>query len=103
MVDAAYVKVMGKAPEWPDIHWGYSEAVIHDGSIGVTFLPTEKYNPDHAIVAVHPKSRENEDYTREIVRHELIHTAIGDDPIPHHGSRFKELARAAGLPEKYTD
>lgn len=102
VITSAHQDLFDSEPKWTPMSLGFSRIPLSPGSIGVSIPPTDE--ADYTIVAVHPKARKKWSYAKEVVRHELIHTALGSTCDAHaHGERFQALATAAGLPEEYHD
>jgi hypothetical protein len=61
---------------------------------------------DWGILVISPKSCEKGlAFVEQVITHELIHAAIGDNTQNGggHGGKFNALAEAMGIPEKYRD
>lgn len=71
---------------------------IKDGKIGGFNHPD--YNGDNGELGIKPKALKNMDYLEDVITHELIHAAIGDDLSSHqeHGELFNRIAEKMGLP-----
>jgi len=65
--------------------------------------PESKYS--FGLIVVDPKALDDMNYSREIVKHELIHSALGHPNCDanSHGEDFQELAEIFDLPEEYRD
>jgi hypothetical protein len=63
------------------------------------------YNGDNGILGVKPKALNNMEYLKDVITHELIHAAVGEDLPKHreHGGLFKKLAEKMGLPIERRD
>lgn len=102
VVAKAMKDTFNESPKWGTISLGFSHIPLSPASIGVSVPSTDE--TDYTIISVHPRARKDWTYCREVVRHELIHAALGSTCDEHaHGERFQALAMAAGLPEKYRD
>lgn len=76
---------------------------IKDGKIGGFKHPD--HNNDNGILGIKPKALKNMDYLEDVIIHELIHAAIGDDLPSHkeHDGLFDRLAEKMKLPDHRRD
>lgn len=97
---ASHVKSSKPAPP---VSVGYSNVPLPAGAVAAYSAPLP-HRP-YSTISINPRAQRNRDYVDQIVRHEMIHRALGgtccgEDP---HGEKFQELADLIGLDPEYRD
>lgn len=98
----AYLEITGSELNLPKIEIKI-DPNIKDGKIaGFNHPDNEGKN---GVLGIKPQALNNTDYLEDIIIHELIHAAIGDDLPDHkeHKGLFKILAKKMGLPKERWD
>jgi hypothetical protein len=98
----AYLDVTGLDLELPKIEVKL-DPNIKDGKIGGFSHPD--HNGDNGVLGIKPKALNNMDYLEDVITHELIHAAVGEDLPDHqeHSGLFNRLAEKMGLPTHRRD
>jgi len=98
----AYLEVTGEDLYLPKIEVKL-DPNIKDGKIGGFSHPD--HNGDNGVLGIKPKALNNMDYLEDVITHELIHAAIGEDLPDHkeHSGLFNTLAEKMGLPIERRD
>lgn len=98
----AYKEVTGKDLELPRIEIKL-DSNIKDGKIAGFNHP--EHEGDNGVLGIKPKALKNMDYLEDVITHELIHAAVGDDLPDHkeHSGLFNKLAQKMGLPIERRD
>lgn len=104
---------------WPEIHQalqsvcpgvqlnplsiGFGRCRVEPNHIGRYEHPTDEY--PYGILTINPQAWKDQRYLFEVIKHELIHHALGSIPGDRkpHGDVFQQMAKALGLPKKYRD
>lgn len=98
----AYRDVTGSDLELPKIEVKL-DPNIKNGKIGGFSHP--EFEGDSGILGIKPKALNNMEYLEDVITHELIHAAIGEDLPDHkeHSGLFNKLAEKMGLPIERRD
>ena len=98
----AYIDVTGSDLELPKIEVKL-DPNIKDGKIGWFSHP--EFTGDTGVLGIKPKALNNMEYLEDVITHELIHAAIGEDLPDHkeHSGLFSKLAEKMGLPIERRD
>lgn len=101
-LSVVYLDVTGSELELPEIKVKI-DPNIKDGKIAGFNHPDD--NGDNGVLGIKPKALNNTDYLEDVIIHELIHAAVGDDLPDHkeHKGLFKILAKRMGLPKERWD
>jgi hypothetical protein len=98
----AYLEVTGNELDLPRIEVKL-DPTIKNGKIGGFSHPD--HNGDNGVLGIKPKALNNMDYLEDVITHELIHAAVGEDLPDHkeHSGLFNRLAEKMGLPDHRRD
>lgn len=101
VAQAAMQVVQKKLPEG-GLSIGPSNIRLEPFAIGMHEPRTDTAN--YSIICINPKALENQQYLHEVIKHELIHYALGSlCNADAHGSDFHDMAELLDLPKKYRD
>lgn len=101
-LEKVFKEVTGRDLELPKIDIILDSDII-DGKIAGFNHP--EHEGDTGTLGIKPKALNNMDYLEDVITHELIHAAVGDDLPTHqeHGGLFNKLAEKMGLPHERRD
>jgi hypothetical protein len=100
-VEAALQKLFDPSAKLAPLSIGLGKVRIEPNHVGRYEHPSDEC--PYGILTIHPKTWDEKDYLFQIVKHELIHHALGSLPGRRkpHDKDFKRMAEALNLPEKY--
>jgi len=102
IVQDAKAQVTGSPDMPPGLSIGPSLTQMSAKAVGRHERATD--DVPYSIITVSPKALNSSAYTFNVLRHELIHYALGiDSDTEEHGDDFHQIADIIGLPEKYRD
>lgn len=98
----AHREVIGSAPALPSFTIGPSYVRLGPNTVGRHEPPTDERN--YSVISVTPAALDEPDYLAEIVKHEMLHYALGTECVrDSHGDDFNAMAEKLGLPVEYRD